>query len=375
MFSRNMKICFLADATMPHTKKFVLYFVEKHYEVHLIVLQTDYEEIPGVNIHILNCNKYTKYLKIFYFKSKIRSIINEIKPDIIHSHYVIKYGFLLALGNYTKTILTAWGSDVLQEISNNLLYRWMAKFTVSRSEYFQYFGGVTRNALISLGAPKDKMFHSHFGVDVKIFSPIPKNNSLKKILNAEEKYIIFSNRNFYDIYDVKTLIKAIPLVIKKQSNVLFILAGRGSELNNLKNLVNTLNLTKFVNFVGYLNQKEMVKYLKIADIFVSTSLTDGGVPISVLEAMSMELPVIFTGHPDTEENGMKVNVNFLQFGFGDFKTLSERILEFLDHKEFGLKMGKNNRELVLKKFNYKIEMEKTEKVYKSIIEDYFIGNQ
>lgn len=49
-----IKICYLAHGQSPHTIKWIKYFCENLYEVHLISFAKPDFEIEGLHIHLLN---------------------------------------------------------------------------------------------------------------------------------------------------------------------------------------------------------------------------------------------------------------------------------------------------------------------------------
>ena len=112
-----MKICYLADINSAHTHKFLNYFVKKGYDIHVISLGKG--EYNGVKVHSLDIEDNvmkgkSEKGKVGYLKKikKVKELINEIKPDILHAHYASSYGLLGALANYHPYIISVWGSDV-----------------------------------------------------------------------------------------------------------------------------------------------------------------------------------------------------------------------------------------------------------------------
>jgi glycosyltransferase involved in cell wall biosynthesis len=73
-----------------------------------------------------------------------------------------------------------------------------------------------------------------------------------------------------------------------------VLAGDGSELENVKNLASTLDLTTRVNFLGTMRGVE--RLMKSADVYVLPSLFEG-FGLSALEAAAAGLPVVYSNVP------------------------------------------------------------------------------
>lgn len=81
--------------------------------------------------------------------------------------------------------------------------------------------------------------------------------------------------------------------------------GTGPDEQNLKEMVKHNCLEKNVFFAGNVNMNEVPSYLTCNNIFILTSYNEG-LPISILEAMSLSMPIISTnvsGIPETVDNG------------------------------------------------------------------------
>lgn len=83
--------------------------------------------------------------------------------------------------------------------------------------------------------------------------------------------------------------------------------GDGPEFENIKKLAQkTLNMNN-VNFAGFLKNQEVINWYKdnYVSVFINLSASEG-VPVSIMEAMSMHIPVIAT---DVGGTGEIVNKN------------------------------------------------------------------
>jgi len=105
------------------------------------------------------------------------------------------------------------------------------------------------------------------------------------------KVLLSSSR----IVPEKQLDKLIGSLSKlRNSNYICLISGTGEEkyINYLQSLVNSLNLADKIVFTGYLDETLFLYYCA-ADLFVSTSLSEGG-PVSVLKALALGVPVMAT---------------------------------------------------------------------------------
>lgn len=149
-------------------------------------------------------------------------------------------------------------------------------------------------------------------------------------------------------------------------NVKFLVIGSGELEKKLKKQTLRLGLSERVKFIGHISHDDLPKYLRISDIFVRPSRSEG-LGNSFLEAMAVGLPVIATkvgGIPDFLKNG----VNGFYVKVDDPKDLSLKIKMLSANQKLCEEMGKCGREMVIKKYNWdKITNDMIEKVFKRLI--------
>jgi glycosyltransferase involved in cell wall biosynthesis len=98
-----------------------------------------------------------------------------------------------------------------------------------------------------------------------------------------------------------TLFNAIAKAKQKGCKIHLNLIGDGPDIVSLLKLASQLDIRKEITWIGEMWAHSIVgKLLKEADAFVSTSLWEG-LPLSILEAMSVEIPVIASDIPPTRK--------------------------------------------------------------------------
>lgn len=144
--------------------------------------------------------------------------------------------------------------------------------------------------------------------------------------------VIFANRNFEAHYDVATTLRAFALIAKRLPQARLVIAGDGSERQQLHALARKLQL-KNIEFVGAVAPSQMPAFYDGADIYLNSSVVDN-MPLSLLEAFASGLAVVTTnagGIPylvKDERNGLLVEC-------GDAAALAEGVLRLLDDGEAG----------------------------------------
>ena len=126
----------------------------------------------------------------------------------------------------------------------------------------------------------------------------------------------------------KFLVEAIGEIIKHRKDILCIIAGTGSQKNNLRKLIKKLDLQDYVKLVGEKPHNEIPVWINACDIFVLPSLNEGN-PTVMFEVLGCGKPFI-----GTKVGGIPEIINSDEYGFlvkpRDFKDLAEKMLIALD---------------------------------------------
>lgn len=148
------------------------------------------------------------------------------------------------------------------------------------------------------------------GVDVESFS---KKFSYGELTDLETRLgvkpddrVIISVSRLVPKNGLDLLIRAVAVLNKDgRTSHKLILAGEGSQKDGLRKLAEELNIEDKIVFAGSVNRHDLPLYLKMSDVFVRPSRSEG-LGISFLEAMAAEIPIIAPkvgGIPDFLEDG------------------------------------------------------------------------
>lgn len=100
-------------------------------------------------------------------------------------------------------------------------------------------------------------------------------------------------RNLELIYDNATALEAFKLVHDAVPMARLTIAGSGPELEALQAQVRRLGLAQAVTFTGRMDNHDMPQLYRSADIMLNPTTADN-MPISILEALASEIPVVTT---------------------------------------------------------------------------------
>ncbi len=359
-----MRICFLSNSSDIHPQQWVKFFTEREHDVHTISFANNVD-INGTLHYINPKRKYNgikggNYFLIFDFP-KLKKIIEELKPDVLHAHYVTSYGFLGALTNYSPLIITAHGSDVLLDLKRNPLFYITTRFALKRANLINSVSAQVTKKIVDLGIRREKIFELQYGVDTNLFKP----GTYKEY--SPEKFRVISTRRLSPIYNLDLLIDAIHLAAKKISNLEVYFLGDGPERERLKRKIKDLGLSQFVQFTGQLPQRYVIEHLNKSDIYISTSKSDG-TSLSLLEAMACGLFPIVTDIPANRE-WIKDRINGFLVPTGNPLLLSERIYEVFLNRSLTDAACKINLMLIREKASLYKNLGKVEELYVHLLKE------
>ncbi|MBP5982812.1 MAG: glycosyltransferase [Fluviicola sp.] len=235
-----------------------------------------------VNAHTFNPIKIIGILKI------IQTIVQQVKPTVIHIHQVNRLAFFTALvAKWRKipVVTTAWGSDVLIMPSKNKLYHYLVKKTLQRSAVISADAQEMIRAM-QLLVPTGQFVCIQYGI-----TPVESTN---------KKEIIYSNRLHKPLYNIDKIISLFADFHTQHPSWHLIIGGSGSETEKLKNQTKQLGLTENVQFIGWLNEDDNRAQYAKATIYVSIPSSDG-TSVSLLEAMSANCIPVVSDLPSNKE--------------------------------------------------------------------------
>lgn len=243
------------------------------------------------------------------FKNKVKELIQNIKPDIIHSHSPKSVGLAgLSISKFNRIpfiyeVRGLWEETALAlNKDRGIIAYYLSKIRAYISKFVDNFIFKRADAVvvISQGLKRDiikrglkidyaKIFVVPNGVDTSLFSPIEKDINILNALKIKNEVVIGYISSIRKIEGLDFLIKAIKKL--NQKNIKVIIVGEGEERKNLELLVKKLNLEDKVIFVGKVPHDKIRRYYSIIDIFVVPRTKDYVcqvvTPLKPFEAMAM----------------------------------------------------------------------------------------
>ncbi len=193
------------------------------------------------------------------------------------------------------------------------------------------------------------------GADPEKFKPQVNTQDKINILFMGE---LGSRKGTYDLIDA-----FIPIYNK--FNSAYLILGGDGEIEKAKKIIQGKGLEDRVLLRGWLSGEDKINAFKEAHIYVLPSYNEG-LPVSILEAMAANLPIVSTpvgGIPEVVIDG----VNGFLIQPGDIKSLSMCIDKLCENTELRNEMGKASLKIVDEKYKLVKIVQDLNKLYQDLL--------
>jgi glycosyltransferase involved in cell wall biosynthesis len=282
----------------------------------------------------------------------------KFKPDLLHVHYASGFGLWGLVAGVSPTIVSVWGSDIV-EFTSGAVGKWFMRKVLHKAAHVtatSHF--LLDHAVELLPELKDRISLVSFGVPVLEQVAAPPATLPVKLC-----YI----KSHRPVYGPHILIKAFALARHEIPDLQLSVAGRGEYTKELMRLVIALKLQKSVEFVGYIPNEEIYKFLVAHHIMVMPSLQES-FGVAALEAGACGRPVIATrvgGIPEIVLNnrtGLLVPPN-------DVDALAEAIVTLARDEEQRRAMGRAAYEFVRDNYSWEKSLDQMCGIYERALNE------
>lgn len=308
---------------------------------------------------------------------RIKKIIEEFKPDIVHTHaskagaigrkaaFSCKVPIVVHTyhGHVFHSYFPKWKTYIIKQIERKLAKKTTAIITISETQKKEIceehkIAANDKTVVIPLGFDLDK-----FNLDLE-----EKRKNTREVFKIEQDEIAIAiigritkikNHDFF--LDVIEKILSQNQMIK----IKVFIVGDGDLKNHISNRVNNLN-EKFGNKIIMTSWIfDIASFNPGMDIICLTSDNEG-TPVSLIEAQASGIPII-----TTDVGGVRDIVSDGNTGFiipkNDLNKYSEKLLELIQNKEKREAFSKNGWGFVKEKFHYSRLVKDVETLYLKLL--------
>ena len=238
---------------------------------------------------------------------KLRRLIHEVQPDIIHAHSSKAGGlsrlpfvapratpvFYTPHAYYGMARRAGAGPWVFDRIES-VLARRGTTINISRDE--------AEFARARLGVPASRQRVIHNPVRTDTFRPASneERQAARRMFDVPEGAVVIGTVGRMTFQkDPETLYRAIAPLLRRRPELFLMHLGEGELMDDLKRLAGALAIDRQVRFAGY--AENPLAFYHALDALAMTSRYEAGWPIVILEALACGLPIVSSRAPGTAD--------------------------------------------------------------------------
>lgn len=341
----------------------------------LDIFQTD-------SIRIFKWSSSNKNILIRIFTNRIKrqsKIIYHLlrdKPKLMHAHYGPEGYIWLRYKRFFNIpmITTFYGFDVNMIIEEDP--NWIPKYKqlFHFGDCFLVEGTHMKKCLIKLGCPANKIIVQHLGIDLNKIKFIPRkipiDNTIKILISG----------SFREKKGIPYAIEAFGKVKTKCTDLNFSLTIIGDsnktkkdeeEKQKILEKIKEYHLESCTTMLGYQPYPILIKEFYKNHIFISPSVTaadrdtEGGAPVSIIEASASGMPILSTTHCDIPEIVINNESGYL-VPERDVDALAEKLEFLVRNPDIWENMGLVGRRHIEENYDVKKQVQILEKIYNKL---------
>src|SRR6476646_1685750 len=306
---------------------------------------------------------------------RLARLIRRERPQILHTHTakagaVGRLAALLAGPARPPVIVHTFHGHVLRGYFGPVrtrfflaLERWLAAHTTALIAV----GPQVRDDLVALGvAPPERFVVVRLGIELeeRVRPQDDGRAETRRYLGLPgDRFVVGWVGRMTAVKRTDDVLEAFRLVREQGVDACLCLVGDGPDRERIERRAAELGVIRDTLFLGY--QEDVAPYYAAFDALVLPSANEG-TPVSVIEALAAETPVVATrvgGVPDVVREGEE---GFL-VDAGDTAELAERLTRLAGDPQLRRRLGKSGRERVVKRYAVDRLLDDIDSLYEELL--------
>jgi glycosyltransferase involved in cell wall biosynthesis len=288
---------------------------------------------------------------------KLISLINRKRPDIVNTH----------------SSSDSWVTTIAAKLSGakpKIIRTRHLSTSISRSYLSRLIYDILPDVIMTTGEEiRQRMIHDNRFDASRIFS-IPTGVDLSRFNPSNIKPAFKADGFAVGMIGVLRswkghmfFIEAIPEILEKIPDAYFYIVGDGPQHENIKNIISGRPFKNRVFMLGY--REDIPDVIASLNVVVHPSYANEGVPQSILQAMSMEKPVIASDTGAIKEVVMHEKTGLL-IPPRNPHEIALKVIEVYKNPKQAAAFGKEGRRLVEKYYSMDKMLDKIELLYRNL---------
>ncbi|MCH7699665.1 MAG: glycosyltransferase [Chloroflexi bacterium] len=353
-----MRVVYLADAPYIHTRRWVQHFAQLGWDVHVISFRP--AEIEGATVHYVHGFERIGRARYLVHARRVRRLVASLEPDLLHAHHLTSYGFLAGLCDVHPTLVSVWGTDILEAPEWTPLHRRLTRFALARADHVTATGLRLANATLRYMPQAKPVTVVPYGVDLDRF---PLRSAAAQRVPVVGTVARLSREKGLDV-----LVRAVAQLSSDGRTLRLLLVGDGPERRKLERLADQLGIGELTEFRGEVPHDDVPAVLAELDVFAMPSLAEG-FGVAALEAAATGLPVVAS-----DVHGIPDVVEHLHTGLlvppANPGALAGVLTKLLDDAALRQELGTAGRAFVKEHYRWQDNAQQMERLYQDLLQTF-----
>jgi L-malate glycosyltransferase len=349
--AEHLRILGVGDAKSSNFARWATRLAERGHEVHIASgrVNTREGELDGLVVHQfrdLEPLLRVPVVRRVRFAPALAGLARSVRPDVVHAHYLLPYGYWAAQADTHPLVVSPWGTDALVDGRPGARGHENAHEAIAAADLVIVNSRALEQAAAELDAPAERVRYVLWHTDLSGFAPERRDPGLRRRLGwPEDALVVLSLRNFRPDTHIDVLVRAFERVRREEPRARLVLAARRGPLRSeVEQLVDRLGLQGDVAFLT-VPAPELPALIASADVAVTLTDSDSSPP-SLLESMASGLAIVATPAASIEEwveqgDGAEIVSN------EDDASVANALLRLARDPELRARYGERNRRVVL----------------------------
>ena len=329
--------------------------------------------IPEMRRSVNLLNDFSAY-------QKIKQLIKDFKPDIVHTHAskAGAIGRFAAIQSKVPVIVHTFHGSVFHSYFDNFkttIYKTIERHLAKKSSAIIAVSEKQKQELSLLHkiCEPEKIHVIPLGFDLLKFQENQeekRKNFRQKIFLSEDEIAIGIIGRIVPVKNHELFLRSLKIVKEKTSKkIKAFIIGDGEDRKKMEQLAENLNLNSSAKGEGLVVFTSWIKEIDWAiagmDIIALTSLNEG-TPVSLVEAQAANKPIVTT-QVGGAENIVIPDVTALLAENNNEKDFAEKLLRLIEDAHLRMEMSKHAWQQVKEKFHYTRLVNDFSKLYHSLL--------
>jgi len=308
MADERLRILGIGDAKSRHFARWATRLAERGHEVHIASGRVNPREGELDGLHVHQYQDLDSLLRVplvrrFRMTPALAGLARDVRPDVVHSHYLLPYGYWTARAGLEPLVVSPWGKDAIVDAWESPEGEKRARVAIApeRARAYVVNSQALEDAAVRLGADRAKFHRIFWHARIDGYSPDSADRGRWRALGwPDDAVVCLSLRNFRPYSNLDIVLRAFAKARRDAPQLrLFSSAGGGWTRSEFDRLAVELGVEPYMA-VQDVPAAELPSVTASADFAVTLADVDSS-PASLLETMASGVPLVVGLAPSMDE--------------------------------------------------------------------------